>query len=101
MIRIFGTLHRIWIPVVQLAAVALSRFTMYRTHGISGSRKAFGSGAGRGADQIMPFNPKRVLYETYGPSGAVGSVSYLDENVRPRRADFTTLPWSYQVTTTP
>ena len=48
----------------------------------------------------MPFNPKRVLYEVYGPSGTDGSISYLDENAQPQQADFTTLPWSYLVTTT-
>ncbi len=30
----------------------------------------------------------------------MGSISYLDENAQPQRADFTSLPWSFQVTTT-
>jgi Mycobacterium membrane protein len=48
----------------------------------------------------VPFNPKHVLYEVIGPVGTAGSISYLDENAQPHRADFTTLPWSHLVTTT-
>jgi hypothetical protein len=67
-------------------AVALSGFTIIRLHGIFGSHKSAGAG-GSGADRIVPFNPKRVLYEGHGPSGTVGSISYLDENAQPQRAD--------------
>jgi hypothetical protein len=80
-------------------ATALSGFTIYRMHGVFGSQQSAG-GSGVGADRIVAFNPKRVLYEVYGPSGTVGSISYLDENADPQRADFTTLPWSAQVSTT-
>jgi hypothetical protein len=97
--RALRTLQLAWIPLVLVAALALSGFTIYRMHGIFGSRQSPGAGGG-GADKIVQFNPKRVLYEVYGPSGTVGSVSYLDENAKPQRADFTSLPWSFQVTTT-
>lgn len=99
MVRIIRALGRGWIPLVLVVAIALSGFTIYRMHGIFGSHQS-ADAAGGGADQIVPFNPKRVLYEVYGPSGTVGSISYLDENAKPQRADFTTLPWSYLVTTT-
>jgi hypothetical protein len=98
-VRITGALGRGWIPLVLVVALALSGFTIYRMHGIFGSHQSAGASGG-GADQIVPFNPKRVLYEVSGPSGTAGSISYLDENAKPHRADFTTLPWSYQVTTT-
>jgi hypothetical protein len=97
--RALRSLQLGWIPLVLVVALALSGFTIYRMHGIFGSHQSAGAGSG-GADQIVPFNPKRVLYEVYGPSGTAGSISYLDENAQPHRADFTTLPWSYQVTTT-
>lgn len=97
--RVLRTLQSGWIPLVLVVALTLSGFTIYRMHGIFGSHQSAGAG-GAGADRIVPFNPKRVLYEVYGPSGTVGSISYLDENAKPQRADFTTLPWSYQVTTT-
>jgi hypothetical protein len=97
--RVLRTLQLGWIPLVLVVALALSGFTIFRMHGIFGSHLSAGAGGG-GADQIVPFNPKRVLHEVYGPSGTVGSISYLDENAQPQRADFTTLPWSFMVTTT-
>jgi MmpS family membrane protein len=97
--RVLRTLQLGWIPLVLVVALALSGFTIYRMHGIFGSHQSAGAG-GSGADKIVQFNPKRVLYEVYGPSGTIGSVSYLDENAKPQRADFTSLPWSFQVTTT-
>ena len=97
--RVLRTLQLGWIPLVLVVALALSGFTIYRMHGIFGSHQSAGAGGG-GADKIVQFNPKRVLYQVYGPSGTIGSVSYLDENAKPQRADFTSLPWSFQVTTT-
>jgi len=85
---------------ITLAVYALSGLAAYRMHGIFGSEKANASRGGGGADQIVPFNPKRVLYDVFGPAGTVGSISFLDENAQPHRADFTTLPWSYMVSTT-
>jgi Mycobacterium membrane protein len=92
-------LLRGWIPLVLVAVVVLSGLTISRMHDIFGSHQSAGVGGG-GADRIVPFNPKRVVYEVYGPSGTVGSISFLDEDAQPQRADFTTLPWSFQVTTT-
>ncbi len=97
--RVLRALQRGWIPLVLVAVLALSGFTVSRMHGIFGSHQSAGAGGG-GVDKIVPFNPKRVLYEVFGPSGTAGSISYLDENAQPQRADFTTLPWSFQVATT-
>jgi hypothetical protein len=94
-----GALRRGWIPLILVAVLAVSGFAMYRMHGIFGSQQSAGAGGG-GVDKIVPFNPKRVLYEVFGPESTVGSISYLDENAQPHRADFTSLPWSVQVTTT-
>ncbi len=100
MVSIVGRLTRAWVPLVVAAALAVGGFSVYQMHGIFGSQPAM-AGAGDGsADQIVPFNPKRVLYEVHGPTHTAGSISYLDENAQPQRADFTTLPWSYTVTTT-
>lgn len=97
-IQVLRGIMRVWIPLVLAAVLVLSAFAITRMHAVFGSQQAAGA-SGR-VDKIVPFNPKRVLYEVYGPSGTVGSISYLDENAQPQRADFTTLPWSYQVTTT-
>ena len=99
MVRIVSRLARLWIPLVLVVAMALGGFAMQRMHGIFGAHQSAGASGG-GADRIVAFNPKRVRYEVYGPSGTVGSISYLDENANPLRIDFTTLPWAVQVSTT-
>lgn len=83
----------------MIIATALSGFAIYQMHGIFGSHQS-ASASGGGADRIVAFNPKLVLYEVYGPNETAGSISYLDENANPISADFTTLPWSVQVSTT-
>lgn len=93
-------LSAVWIPLVLVAVLSVSGFAMYGMHGIFGSDMATGGASGAAADQIVPFNPKRVLYEVEGPPGTVGSLSYLDEDAQPQRVDFTTLPWAFQVSTT-
>lgn len=92
-------LTRAWVPLVLAVVLALGGSTVYRMHGIFGSQTATDRSEGGGVDEIVAFNPKRVRYEVFGPEGAVGSISYLDEHAQPQRADFTTLPWSYMVTT--
>jgi hypothetical protein len=53
-----------------------------------------------GANEIVPFNPKHVVLEVFGPPGTVATVTYLDVNAQPQRADSVTLPWAYDTTTT-
>jgi hypothetical protein len=90
-----------WILLVLITVLAVSGAAMYRMHGIFGSHNASGGGGvSGGADRIVPFNPKRVLYEVEGPAGTVGSLSYLDENAQPHHSDFTSLPWSLLVMST-
>jgi hypothetical protein len=48
----------------------------------------------------VQFNPKRVLYEIFGPAGTVADINYLDENAQPHRLDAVTLPWSLILVTT-
>lgn len=55
--------------------------------------------AGATAEQIVPFNPKRVLLEVFGAPGAAATITYLDVNATPQHVD-TTLPWTYQDSTT-
>ena len=38
--------------------------------------------------------------EVFGPPGAVATITYLDVNAQPQRADAVTLPWAYDATTT-
>ena len=101
MVRILRALGRAWIPLVLIAVLIVSGTAIRRMHGFFGSDNAANrNGAVGGADRIVPFNPKRVLYEVEGPATTVGSLSYLDENAQPHHADFVTLPWSFIVATT-
>jgi hypothetical protein len=90
---------RAWIPLVVVVLVALAGFAVYRLHGIFGARVAESS-VGARADDIKPFNPKRVTLEVFGPAGSVADINYLDVDAAPQRADATRLPWTYSVATT-
>jgi hypothetical protein len=41
-----------------------------------------------------------VVLEVFGPPGTVATITYLDVNTQPQRADAVTLPWAYDTTTT-
>lgn len=90
-------LKRIWIPLVIAAVVMVGGFVAYRLHGIFGSHRLSSAGL---VEAIEPINVKRVTYEVFGPARTAGHANYLDENAQPHGANFTTLPWSYTVTTT-
>lgn len=92
---VFG---RAWMVWVTIAIVALSAFAVIRL------QKAFGpqdpTTPGGAADQIVPFNPKRVQLEVFGDPGATATITYMDVNSRPHRVDDASLPWSYDDSTT-
>jgi hypothetical protein len=92
-------LKRAWVPVVVVAAVALGGIAVDRLRGVFGSDAIF-TATGRSAEPLEASHVKRVTYEVYGPTGTTGSVSYLDKNAHPEQADFTTLPWTFTITTT-
>ena len=85
--------------LVVVVVVAVAGFCVYRLHGIFGSHNTT-STAGGFSNETAPFNPKHVVLEVFGPPGTVASINYLDVNAQPQRVDDTTLPWSYDVTTT-
>lgn len=96
---IFTFLKRAWVPLVVVVAVALGGLAVDRLRGVFGSDAIF-SATGSSAEPLVPFNLKRVTYEVYGPSDTAGSVSYLNNNAQPEQANFTSLPWTYTITTT-
>ena len=95
----FTFLRRAWIPLVVAVAVAAGATAVDRLRGVFGSDEIFSS-AGSSAETIVPFNPKRVTYEVFGPGDTAGSVSYLNKDAQPEAANFTGLPWTYTLTTT-
>lgn len=95
----FTVLKRAWVPLVVVVAVAIGAIAVDRLRGVFGSDELFSS-TGRSAETIVPVNPKTVVYEVFGPSNTTGSVSYLNKHAVPEQANFTSLPWTYTITTT-
>ena len=91
-------LARGWLVWVTVAVVGLAGFAVYRLHGYFGANFTAKTPGGS-ADQIVPFNPKRVVLEVSGVPGAAATITYLDVNATPRHVD-TTLPWTYSDSTT-
>ncbi len=81
-------LTRFWLVLVIAGVVAVSGFCAYRSHctvssfGVHGN--AFGGGAV--AEEIKPFNPKKLLLEVWGPPGSVATINYLDKDSKPQQA---------------
>ncbi len=96
----FKTLRRYWLPLVVLVALAIGGFVIERMHGIFGSNNEITrEGAGIAKDP-KPFNPKRVTYEVFGPTGATATINYLDLSANPRSLKRVPLPWTLTLTTT-
>lgn len=85
--------------IVAVVVVAVAGYAVFRLHGIFGSDHDT-STADALSDEIVPFNPKHVVLEVFGPPGTVATVNYLDINAQPQRAENVTLPWRYDTTTT-
>ena len=98
-ISIGRLLGRWWMVLVAVFVVAVAGLAVYRLHGIFGSNHDT-STADALSDEIVPFNPKHVVLEVFGPPGTVATINYLDINAQPQRAEDVTLPWRYDTTTT-
>src|ERR1700741_774456 len=92
-------LSRRWTLLVAVVVVAVAGFAVYRLHGIFASQDVTSTPSGSEND-IVPFNPKHVVLEVFGPPGTVATITYLDVNAQPHRADAVALPWAYDTTTT-
>ena len=92
-------LKRAWVPLVVVAAVVLGGVAVSRLRGVFGSDEIFAA-TGSNAEPLEPSHLKHVTYEVFGPGDTAGSVSYLDKSARPEQANFTSLPWTYTITTT-
>ena len=90
---------RAWVPVAIMVLVAVAGFAVYRLHGAFGVHGRT-SVVGARADDIRPFNPKRVTLEVFGEAGSVADINYLDVDAAPQHVDDMRLPWTYSVATT-
>jgi Mycobacterium membrane protein len=94
-----GLLSRHWMLLVAVLVVAVAGFAVYRLHGIFGSHDVTSTPSGSD-NEIVPFNPKHVVMEVFGPPGTVATITYTDVNAQPQRVDDAMLPWAYDTTTT-
>ncbi|MCP2625255.1 MmpS family protein [Mycolicibacterium smegmatis] len=94
-----GRLRQRWMFLVAIVVIVVAGFTVYRLHGVFASQDVT-STPSNSANEIVQFNPKHVVMEVMGPPGAVATVTYLDVDAQPQRADNVPLPWTYDTTTT-
>ncbi|MGB3485033.1 MAG: MmpS family transport accessory protein [Mycobacterium sp.] len=92
-------LGRHWMLLVTVVVLVVAGFAVYRLHGVFASQDVTSTPSGSDTD-IVPFNPKRVVLEVFGPPGTLATITYLDIDAQPQRADAVALPWSYDTTTT-
>jgi len=85
--------------IVAVVVIAVAAFGVYRLHGIFGSHDPTTTSSDA-ADEIVPFNPKNVVYEVFGVPGATATINYLDVNAAPQQVIDAPLPWRYEATTT-
>ncbi|MFZ0227810.1 MAG: MmpS family transport accessory protein [Mycobacterium sp.] len=92
-------IRRRWMVLIAVVVVTLAGFAVYRLHGAFGSHRNSSSDSGV-SNEIVPFNPKSVVYEVFGAPGATATINYQDVHAAPQRVDNVPLPWSYTITTT-
>lgn len=92
-------MKKMWIFLVIVLVVAVAGLCVLRLRTFFGvhDNRLITSGI---ADEIKPFNPKRVVYQVYGPPGTVANINYLDINAQPQKASNVPLPWTLSVTST-
>lgn len=91
--RDLSILKRLWIPLLSLVVLLAGGFTVMRLHGVFGSevRPAY---ADTEVEERKPYDPKELVYEVFGPPGAVAKISYFDVDAEPQLIENASLPWS-------
>jgi hypothetical protein len=70
-----GLLSRRWMLLVAVLVVAVAGFAVYRLNGIFGSHDVTSTPSGD-ANEIVPFNPKRVVMEVSERPGNTATITY-------------------------
>jgi hypothetical protein len=98
-VSIGNLVRKHWMVVIAVVVVAITGFAVYRLNGIFGSNNVVSRPS---ADSLEnpDYNPKRVLFEVFGPPGSVATINFLDKDAQPQRVDDAALPWSTTLTTT-
>jgi hypothetical protein len=98
-IPVANAVRKVWIAIVIVMVVAVAGFCVTRLRSVFGNHDNRPITSGM-ADDIKPFNPKRVVYEVFGPAGTIANINYLDINAQPQKASNVPLPWTLSVITT-
>lgn len=85
--------------LVALVVIGVVGFSVYRLRAFFGHDVNTSTGSGSGAE-IVPFNPKKVVFEVFGDPGATAQISYTDVHAQPQHVVNASLPWSYEDSTT-
>ncbi|MFI5510322.1 MmpS family protein [Mycobacterium sp. NPDC051804] len=86
-------LKRVWIPLLIVVVIVAGGFTVSRLRTVFGSdeRPAY---ADTDAQEQEAYDPKELVYEVFGPSGTVATISYFDPEADPQLVEGVSLPWS-------
>ena len=93
--RFFGSLRKLWIPIVVIVVIGAGGFTVSRLHGIFGTDNSISYDGARN-DAAKPFDPQHLKYEVFGPPGTLAQISYFDGNGDPKFIKNVGLPWTLE-----
>jgi flagellar basal body-associated protein FliL len=98
-VSIARRLGRRWTLIVAVIVLAVAGLAVYRLHGFFASTDVVSTPNGSDSN-IVPFNPKHVVLDVFGPPGTTATITYLDVHAQPQKALDAPLPWSYDAITT-
>lgn len=96
---ILTVLKRAWIPLLLVLVLVIGGFAVMRIRGVFGSHQ-LPTYAGSMSDEKRKSDPKRVVYQIFGPAGTVADINYLDDDGVPHQVNGAILPWSVEIVTT-
>lgn len=89
-------LSRVWLPLVVVVVIGLGGYAVLRLHSAFGteSRPSYGQGP---VEESKPVGAKQLVYEVFGPEGAVADINYFDADANPQQVGGAPLPWSMTI----
>jgi hypothetical protein len=89
----------VWIPLVLVIVLGVGGFAVARVRGVFGSHQ-LPTYAGSMSDNSNKSDPKRIVYQVFGPAGATADINYFDDEGETNQVDSAPLPWSHEIVTT-
>lgn len=80
----------------MVAVLAIAGFAVLRVRGVFGSHQ-LPTYAGSMSDDANKADPKRLVYEIWGPPGATADINYIDDDGETNQVDDAALPWSHEI----